>query len=230
VAEFAVGLLLTLNRKIHRSFSRVRELNFSLDGLVGFDLHGKTVGVVGAGKIGRIFAKIMVAFGCRVLIYDIEKNAEFEKSSSVTYVDLQTLYRESDIVSLHLPLSLQTNHMIDTEQIHAMKKGVFIINTSRGALINAKALIEGLKSGHIGGAALDVYEEEEEVFFHDLSDKILSDDILARLLTFPNTLVTSHQAFLTREALTNIAETTLESIDEYCRTGTVADLKRVVVK
>lgn len=227
VAEFAVGLLQTLNRKIHRAFSRVRELNFSLDGLVGFDLHGKTVGVIGTGKIGRIFAQIMTAFGCHVLVTDLQKDAELEKNPNITYTNLQDLYRKSDIISLHVPLTAQTQHIINHDAISEMKQGVFIINTGRGALIDAKALIDGLKSEKIGGAALDVYEEEEEIFFCNLSDKILKDDILARLLTFPNVLITSHQAFLTKEALTNIAQTTLESADEFKKTGSVS-LAKVV--
>ena len=227
VAEFTVGLLLTLNRKIHRAYSRVRELNFSLDGLVGFDLHGKTVGVVGTGKIGKIFCQIMASFGCRVLVNDLQKDTELERNPAVTYVDCPTLCSESDIISLHVPLTPQTHHIINSDMIRMMKNGVFIINTGRGALIDAKALIEGLKTEKIGGAALDVYEEEENIFFQDLSDKILQDDVLARLLTFPNVLLTSHQAFLTKEALQNIAETTLKSVDEFKLTGAVAPGKVV---
>jgi len=215
VAEFAVGLLLTLNRKIHRAHARVRELNFSLDGLVGFDLHGKTVGLVGAGRIGRIMANIMTGFGCNVIIVDLKKDLELEKNPMVSYTDLETLSKKSDIISLHVPLTKATHHLIDQNQINQMKDGVYIVNTGRGALIDAKALIDGLKSGKIGGAALDVYEEEEEVFFNDLSDKILKDDVLARLLTFPNVVITSHQAFLTKEALNNIASSTLESVFQY---------------
>lgn len=227
VAEYAVGLLLTLNRKIHRAYSRVRELNFSLDGLVGFDLHGKTVGVIGTGKIGKIFCQIMASFGCRVQVNDLKHDPELEKNPAITYVDCPTLCSQSDIISLHVPLTPQTHHIINSDMIHMMKDGVFIINTGRGALIDAKTLIEGLKTKKIGGAALDVYEEEENVFFQDLSDKILQDDTLARLLTFPNVLLTSHQAFLTKEALQNIAETTLRSVDEFKRTGAVATEKVV---
>jgi len=227
VAEFGVGLLLTLNRKIHRAYFRVRELNFSLDGLVGFDLHGKTVGVIGTGRIGKIFAQIMTSFGCRVLAVDLQKDSELEKNPGITYTDLQSLCRQSDVISLHVPLTLGTHHIIGEKALSEMKVGVFIINTGRGALIDAKALIKGLKAEKIGGAALDVYEEEEEVFFHDLSDKILKDDTLARLLTFPNVLITSHQAFLTKEALGNIALTTLESIDEFRKTGSVSRSKVV---
>lgn len=227
VAEYAVGLLITLNRKIHRAAARVRELNFSLDGLVGFDLHGKTVGVIGTGKIGKIFVQIMAAFGCKVLVNDLNLDADLERNPSVTYVDCPNLCAQSDIISLHVPLTPQTHHIINREMIEMMKDGVFIINTGRGALVDAKALIEGLKVGKIGGAALDVYEEEENIFFQDLSNKILQDDILARLLTFPNVLITSHQAFLTKEALQNIAETTLESIEEFKTNGNVAAEKVV---
>lgn len=215
VAEFTLGLLLTLNRKIHRAYNRVRELNFSLDGLVGFDLHGKTVGVIGAGKIGRLFAQMVASFGCRVLIYDLQKDFELEKNPAVSYTDLQTLCRESDVISLHVPLTPKTRHLIDHDLLSQMKPGVFLINTGRGALIDAKALIDSLKSKQVGAAALDVYEEEEEIFFHDLSNQVLQDDTLARLLTFPNVLITSHQAFLTQEALNNIAETTLDSIARF---------------
>ena len=227
VAEFAVGLLLTMNRKIHKAYSRVRDLNFSLEHLVGFDLHGKTVGVVGAGKIGKIFAQIMASFGCRVLIYDAKKDAAMEANPNISYVDYEYLCKNSDVISLHVPLIPETRHMVDEKAINHMKAGVFIVNTGRGALIDSRALLEGLKSCKIGGAALDVYEEEENVFFQDLSDKILQDDILARLLTFPNVLITSHQAFLTNEALRNIAETTLQSISEFAQKGVISAEKVV---
>lgn len=227
VAEFAIGLLLTLNRKIHRSSNRVRDLNFSLDGLVGFDLHGRSVGTIGCGKIGKIFANIMTAFGCKVLIYDLKKDPELEMNPSIKYVTLVELCKNSDIVSLHVPLTPLTHHIINEEMLSHMKDGVYIINTGRGALIDAKALINALKTGKVGGAALDVYEEEENVFFCDLSNKILQDDILARLLTFPNVLVTSHQAFLTKEALTNIAETTLNSVQEFKELGKISPEKIV---
>ncbi|WP_374078914.1 2-hydroxyacid dehydrogenase [Bdellovibrio bacteriovorus] len=222
VAEFATGLLLTLNRKIHRAYSRVRELNFSLDGLVGFDLHGKTVGVLGAGRIGKIFSLIMASYGCKVLVCDPKKDSELELHPGISYVDHASLCRESDIISLHVPLTPETYHIIDSKMIATMKNGVFIINTGRGSLIDTKALIEGLKKEKIGGAALDVYEEEENIFFQDLSGKILQDDILARLLTFPNVVVTSHQAFLTKEALQNIANSTLRSIYEFKENGTLS--------
>ncbi|MEW6057629.1 MAG: 2-hydroxyacid dehydrogenase [Bdellovibrionota bacterium] len=215
VAEHAVGLLLALNRKIHRAYERVRESNFSLDGLVGFDIHGKTVGVIGTGKIGSVFARIMKGFGCRVLAYDVEPDAFLSKTYGVEYVSLNELYQASDIISLHIPLTPKTNHLIDEPVFAKMKRGAILINTGRGALIDTRALILALKNGSLGAAGLDVYEEEEAVFFQDLSDKVLQDDVLARLLTFPNVLVTSHQAFLTCEALANIATTTLMNIKEF---------------
>lgn len=215
IAEFSLGILLCLNRKIHKSYMRVKELNFSLDGLIGFDLQGKTVGVIGTGKIGSIFARVVKAMGCKVLAYDNIKGSEFE------YVELEQIFKQSDIISLHIPLTPETKHIINAESLNKMKKGVYIINTSRGALIDTKALITKLKDQTIGGVALDVYEEEENFFFRDLSEKGVDDDILARLLTFPNVLITSHQAFLTKEALQNIAETTLKNINEFRLTGTV---------
>lgn len=227
VAEFAVGILISLNRKIHHAFLRVRDLNFSLDGLVGFDLHGKKVGVIGAGRIGKIFAKIMLACGCNVLIHDIVKDPELAAEKNVQYVDLDFLCKEADVISLHVPLNPQTHHLINAEKFALMKKSVVLINTGRGALIDSRALLEVLKSERIAGAALDVYEEEENIFFQDLSGKVLQDDILARLLTFPNVLVTSHQAFLTKEALENIASTTLENINRYYR-GQAVDGDKVV--
>lgn len=217
VAEHAVALLLALNRKIHRAFVRVREANFSLDGLVGFDLHGKTVGVIGTGKIGAAFASIIRGFGCRVLAVDPTPSLVLSRDPGVRYVDLPELYASADIVSLHVPLTPATRHLIDASALAAMKRGVYLINTSRGALVDTSALIVALKQEHVGAAGLDVYEEEAGVFFTDLSDHVLQDDVLARLLTFPNVLVTSHQAFLTREALANIAETTLDSIDAFAR-------------
>jgi len=215
VAEHAVALILTVNRKIHRSHNRVREGNFSLNGLVGFDLHGKTVGVIGTGKIGSAFAKIMNGFGCRVLAFDLVPAPGLSDAANVRYVDLATLLNESDIVSLHVPLTPQTRHLLDQRALEQMKTNVMIINTGRGALIDTAALIQALKAGKVGFAGLDVYEEEEGVFFNDLSEQILQDDQLARLLTFPNVVVTSHQGFLTREALTNIAETTLQNVSDF---------------
>ena len=217
VAEHAVALLLSLNRRMHRAFSRVRDANFSLDGLVGFDLHGKTVGLVGAGRIGTVFARIMRGFGCDVLAHDAAPDDALIRDLQVRFVDLATLYRESDIISLHVPLTPATRHLIDAEALCAMKKGVFLINTGRGALIDTPALIAALKRGHIGAAGLDVYEEEEGIFFSNLSDTGVQDDILARLLTFPNVLVTSHQGFLTHEALANIAATTLGNVSAFER-------------
>ncbi len=212
VAEHAVALLLTLNRKIHRAFSRVRELNFSLNGLVGFDLHGKTAGIFGTGKIGRIAAGILHGFGMKVVAYDPFPNREWAQAMGVEYLDARSLAQLSDVISLHVPLTPETRHIIRRETIELMKPGAILVNVSRGALIDATALIEGLKSGKLGGVALDVYEEEEGIFFEDLSGQVLQDDELARLLTFPNVLITSHQAFLTREALSDIARTTVANL------------------
>jgi D-lactate dehydrogenase len=212
VAEHAVALLLTLNRKIHRSFNRVRELNFSLNGLVGFDLRGKTAGIVGTGKIGRIVAQILRGFDMRVLAYDPFPNREWAAQHGVEYVDASSLAGFSDVISLHVPLTPETKHIICAATLELMKPGAILINVSRGALIDTKPLIEALKSGRLGGVALDVYEEEEGIFFEDLSGQVLQDDELARLLTFPNVIVTSHQAFLTREALADIARTTVDNL------------------
>jgi D-lactate dehydrogenase len=217
VAEHALCLILSLNRKIHRAHARVREANFSLNGLVGFDIHGKTVGILGTGKIGSVMCQLMAGFGCQILAYDVKPNANLVDRLSVKYTSLDEIYRQSDIVSLHLPLTPDTRHILNGTTIAKMKPGVMIINTGRGALIDTTALISALKSGQIGYAGLDVYEEEEGIFFNDLSDQVLRDDALARLLTFPNVLITSHQAFLTREALMNIARTTLENIQAFAR-------------
>ena len=213
VAEHAVALLLTLNRRIHRAFSRVRELNFSLNGLVGFDLHGKTAGLVGTGKIGRIVAGILRGFGMEVLAFDPFPNHAWAAQHGIEYVTAAALAGRSDVISLHLPLTPETKHLIRRETLNLMKPGAILINVSRGALIDTTALIEALKSGRLGGVALDVYEEEEGIFFEDLSGQVLQDDELARLLTFPNVLITSHQAFLTREALTDIARTTVANLE-----------------
>ncbi len=218
VAEHAVALVLALNRKIHRAYARVREWNFSLDGLVGFDMHGKTVGIVGTGRIGQAAARIFHGFGCRVLAYDLKRDPELvSELGGVRYGELTEIYRESDIISLHVPLTPATHHMIDAPALAAMKPGVVLVNTGRGALIDSRELLVSLKKGHLGGAGLDVYEEEEGVFFQDLSNRVLQDDVLARLLTFPNVLVTSHQAFLTKEALANIAQVTLENVAAFER-------------
>lgn len=212
VAEHAVALLLCLNRKIHKAHNRIHDLNFSLDGLLGFDLHGKTVGIIGTGRIGKAFAQIMRGFGCKILVYDKFPNFSWAEAIGASYVDRRTLARECDVVSLHIPLSADTRHLLDKGFFAEMKKEAILVNTGRGALVDTVALIEALKSRRLGGAALDVYEEEEGVFFSDLSETGIDDDILARLLTFPNVLVTAHQGFFTREALKNIAETTISNI------------------
>lgn len=212
VAEHAVALLLTLNRRIHRAFNRVREHNFSLNGLVGFDVTGKTVGILGTGRIGKIAAQIFRGFDALVLAHDPIKDADWAARFGVRYVEIESLLRESDIISLHLPLLPETFHLIGARALAMMKPGAYLINTSRGKLVDTRALIEALKEGRLGGVALDVYEEEEGIFFEDLSAQVLQDDELSRLLTFPNVLVTSHQAFLTREALVEIARVTTENI------------------
>lgn len=215
VAEHAVALLLTLNRKTHRAYNRVREGNFSLQGLVGFDLHGRTAGIVGLGKIGRCLAEVLVGFGMRVIGYDAVPDPDYARRVGIELVGLDALVERSDVISLHAPLLPQTHHLINAERIGRMKPGVVIINTSRGGLVDAAALIQGLKHGRIGAAGLDVYEEESEYFFEDRSDRVVLDDLLARLMTFPNVLITSHQGFLTAEALGNIADTTLDNIREF---------------
>jgi D-lactate dehydrogenase len=212
VAEHAVALLLALNRKIPRASNRVHDLNFSLDRLVGFDLHGKTAGIFGTGRIGRVAAQILRGFGMRVLAFDPFPSHEWAQDYGVEYTDAKTLARESEVISLHTPLTPETYHIIRRETLELMKPGTILINVSRGALIDTKALIEALKSGRLGGVGLDVYEEEEGVFFEDLSGQILQDDALARLLTFPNVLITAHQAFLTREALSEIARVTVANL------------------
>jgi D-lactate dehydrogenase len=212
VAEHAFGLFLCLNRKIHRAYHRVREQNFSLNGLLGFDIEGKTIGIIGTGKIGKVTAQIAKGFEVKVIAYDICPSTELTMTFGIQYVDLPTLFSQSDIISLHAPLLPNTYRMINAAAIQQMKQGVIIINTSRGKVIETQALIQGLKSGHIGGVALDVYEEEENVFFEDFSDKILLDDELSRLLTFPNVLITAHQGFFTHESLTEIARVTIENI------------------
>jgi D-lactate dehydrogenase len=214
VAEHTLALLLTLNRKIHRAYNRVRELNFSLSGLVGFDLHGKTVGLVGTGKIGRTTAGIFRGFGCQVLAYDPFPMTDWAVEKGIRYVPMEELLRSSDIISLHLPLTPDTHYLLNSQTIALMKPGAYLINTSRGKLVDATALIEALKSGHLGGVALDVYEEEEGIFFEDLSGQVLQDDELSRLLGFPNVLITAHQAFLTQEALNEIARVTTENLHQ----------------
>ena len=219
VAEHAIALLLTSIRRIHKAYIRSRDFNFSLSGLTGFDLHGKTVGVIGTGKIGRVFIDICRGFGMRVLAYDKFPAPDLDNGDTVRYVELEELFANSDIISLHCPLTDETHHMIDEKAIEKCKKGVVIINTSRGALVDAQALLEGIKSRKVGAACLDVYEEESELFFEDNSGHILEDDILARLISMPNVIVTSHQAFLTEEALENIAETTVRNIVDFTENG-----------
>jgi D-lactate dehydrogenase len=218
VAEHAVALLLTLNRHTHKAYNRVRENNFNLNGLEGFDLHGRTVGVIGAGKIGLCFIRIMLGFGCRVLVFDPEVSAEVQ-AMNVEVVSLQQLFKQADIISLHCPLNNATQHLIDAEAIAVMKEGVVIINTSRGAVIDSKALIGALKTKKIGALGLDVYEEESDLFFQDHSMDIIQDDLFQRLLTFPNVLITGHQGFLTQEALAGIAQTTLANASELEKKG-----------
>jgi D-lactate dehydrogenase len=214
VAEHTLGLILTLNRKFHRAYARVREGNFSLDGLLGFDLHGKTVGVVGTGQIGQVVIRILHGFGCRVLAYDLYPNPDLE-AEGLEYCSLEELFSRSDILTLHCPLTPETYHMINEDAISKMKTGVMLINTSRGALLDTVAVIEGLKTGKIQYLGLDVYEEEEDLFFEDLSDQMLHDDVFARLLTMPNVVITGHQAFFTVNALEKIAETTLHNLTAF---------------
>ncbi len=213
VAEHTVMLMLALNRKIIRAHQRIMDLNFSLDGLVGFDMHGKTVGIIGTGKIGSIVAKILSGFGCRLLTFDKHENAELKEKYRVEYTDRISLWKHSDIITLHAPLVPETRYIINKNCIAYMKPGVMLINTSRGGLLNTKDVIEALKTGHVGYFGMDVYEEEEGLFFEDHSEDILEDDTIARLMTFKNVLITSHQAFLTNTALKNIAETTIHNLD-----------------
>lgn len=218
VAEHTVGLILTLNRKIHRAYARVREGNFALDGLLGFDLKGRTVGIIGLGKIGIAVARILAGFGCRVLAHDPLPSAELVAIGGHA-VGLEQLLAESDIVSLHCPLTPATHHLINGQSLRGMKRGVMLINTGRGALVDTAAAIEGLKSGAIGYLGLDVYEEEGDLFFENLSDQILQDDVFARLLTFPNVLITGHQAFFTAEAMAAIAAITIENLSAFASEG-----------
>lgn len=218
VAEHTLGMILSLNRKFHKAYPRIRDGNFALDGLLGFDIHGKTIGLIGTGRIGQIFSQIISGFGCRVIAYDKFPNKELQESG-VEYVELQELYRQSDIISLHCPLNYETFHMINEYAIAAMKNGVMIVNTSRGPLVDTNAVIEGLKRGKVGYLGLDVYEEEEELFFEDLSEKVIQDDQFVRLQTFPNVLITAHQAFFTREAVLNISQTTFSNIQDYIQKG-----------
>ncbi len=215
VAEHAAALILSLNRKTHRAYYRIRDGNFSINGLLGFDMNGKTAGIIGTGKIGKCLISILKGFGMGILAYDVYPDKEYEKEAGIKYVNLDELFKKSDIISLHCPLTRETEHMINEDSIQKMKDGVMIINTGRGKLVNTGALIKMLKAGKVGSAGLDVYEEENEYFFEDYSTQMISDDILARLITFPNVLITSHQGFFTKEALHNIAETTLDNIKEF---------------
>ncbi|MCH8475786.1 MAG: 2-hydroxyacid dehydrogenase [Opitutales bacterium] len=216
VAEHTLALCLGLNRQLHRAFNRVREGNFALDGLLGFDLHGKTVGIVGTGKIGAIVAHTFRGFGCKVLAYDVHKNPDCEKEG-VEYLPLDELLPRAEVLSLHCPLTPDTKHLINQDSLKKMKMGAMLINTSRGALVETKAVVEALKTGRLGALGLDVYEEEGDLFFEDLSNKVIQDDVFMRLLTFPNVLITGHQAFFTKEALQNITSTTLGNISAFAR-------------
>lgn len=216
VAEHAMGMILMLNRKLHRAYIRTRDHNFSLDSLTGFDLNGKTVGVIGTGKIGRVFAEICKGFGMNILGYDPYESSDF----CGEYVTLEDLLSQSDIISLHCPLTHDNKYLINDETVAKIKKGAYVINTSRGKLVDTQALITGLKNGQIGAAGLDVYEEETDLFFEDFSDEIIHDDTLSSLISMPNVIVTSHQAFLTKEALYSIAETTVKNLIDFFKTGT----------
>ena len=217
VAEHTVALMLALNRKLIRANNRVHELNFSLDGLTGFDMNGKTAGIIGTGQIGSVVAKILYGFGCKILAVDRFQNEEIQKKYEVEYTDYDTLYNKSDIITLHVPLMPETRYVINSQSLAKMKRGVMLINTSRGALVNTKDVITSLKSGHIGYFGIDVYEEEAGLFFEDHSEDIVQDDVIARLLSFRNVLITSHQAFLTQTALQNIADATFYNLDCFAR-------------
>lgn len=215
IAEHTIALMLSLNRKIHRAYFRTRDANFSLNGLLGFDMYGKTAGVIGTGRIGKALIKILKGFDMKVIAFDKYPDAEFARTMQIDYLPLEELFKQSDIISLNCPLTKETEYLINRNTIALMKKGVMIINTGRGKLIKTSDLIHALKSGKVGSAGLDVYEEESKFFFEDLSDRVLTDDILARLLTFNNVIITSHQGFFTREALYNIAQTTMQNIQDF---------------
>ena len=219
VAEHTMAMLLTSVRRIHKAYIRTRDFNFSLNGMTGFDLHGKTVGVIGTGRIGRVFIDICRGFGMKVLAYDKYPVQGLDNGDTIRYVSLDELFANSDIISLHCPLTEETYHVLDAKAIEKCKQGVVLLNTSRGALVDAEALLQGIKSRKVGAACLDVYEEESEFFFEDFSGHILEDDTLARLISMPNVIVSSHQAFLTEEALTNIAETTVRNLCDFFKTG-----------
>ena len=228
VAEHAVAMMLTLNRKTHKAYNRVREQNFALNGLLGFDVYGKTIGVIGTGNIGKAFCKIMLGFGCRVLAFDLLVNKELE-TIGVEYKPLIELFEAADIVSLHCPLNEQTKHLINQQTIAMMKKGVMLINTSRGGLVHTKDVVAALKNGTIGYLGIDVYEQEDKLFFKDLSGSIIEDDTIQRLMSFPNVLITAHQAFFTNEALTQIASTTLNNVQELYTKGNLTNKAALVV-
>ena len=228
VAEHTVGLMLTLNRKFHRAYNRVREQNFALDGLMGFDMHGRTAGVVGTGKIGEVVCKILTGFGCHVLANDTVKNPACE-AMGVRYVSLPDLYAQSDIITLHCPLNPATKHLVNTTALAAMKPGVMLINTSRGGVIDTRALIAALKKGHVGSVGLDVYEEEGDLFFKDLSERVIYDDVFVRLMSFPSVLITAHQGFFTHEACTAIAQTTINNLTDF-ECGRVQESNRVTTR
>jgi len=228
VAEHAVGLMLTLNRKFHRAFNRVREQNFALDGLMGFDMHGRTAGVVGTGKIGEVVCKILTGFGCHVLASDPVKNPGCE-AMGVRYVSLPDLYAQSDIITLHCPLNPATKHLVNATALAAMKPGVMLINTSRGGVIDTRALIAALKKGHVGSVGLDVYEEEGDLFFKDLSERVIHDDVFVRLMSFPSVLITAHQGVFTHEASTAIAQTTIGNVTDF-ESGRVQESNRVTTR
>lgn len=214
VAEHAVAMIMALNRKTHKAYNRIREQNFSLNGLLGFDLHGKTVGVIGTGNIGLVFCRIMLGFGCKVVAFDIHKNSELT-DSGVQYLPLENVFANSNIISLHCPLNEHTRYIVNKDSIESMQDNVMLINTSRGGLIDTRAVVKGLKSGKIGSLGIDVYEQEENLFFRDLSETIIEDDVISRLSSFPNVLITAHQGFFTREALAEIAETTLSNLKAF---------------
>jgi D-lactate dehydrogenase len=214
VAEHAAAMIMTLNRKIHKAYNRIREQNFSLNGLLGFDLHGKTVAVIGTGNIGEVFCRIMIGFGCRVIAFDVKQN-EALINAGVEYAPMHELWPQADIISLHCPLNEHTRYLINDATIELMKNHVMLINTSRGGLIDTRSVVNGLKSGKIGSLGIDVYEQEEKLFFRDLSEAIIEDDVISRLSSFPNVLITAHQGFFTQEALTQIAETTLSNLKRF---------------
>jgi D-lactate dehydrogenase len=214
VAEHAVAMIMALNRKTHKAYNRIREQNFSLNGLLGFDLHGKTVGVIGTGNIGLVFCRIMLGFGCKVVAFDIQKNSELTEAG-VQYLPLENVFANSNIISLHCPLNEHTRYIVNKDSIESMQDNVMLINTSRGGLIDTRAVVKGLKSGKIGSLGIDVYEQEENLFFRDLSETIIEDDVISRLSSFPNVLITAHQGFFTREALAEIAETTLSNLKAF---------------